>query len=230
MARHAGGVREASARGGEGLQREDVAHLHAVARVLEHERDALVAVDEALHHVMPRQVADRHDYGLLRSATATRVGAAVDRHLVRVDHFLDHAAQLAQIRVHARMLDARVGGVARRSNQRLELRVEGEGEGTVNDVPYDSRPPANRTVYLRAKVQLHHVAIVEATHVVRVWCVMCSDMINGASRRKAHSSLRDRREESPTFGPFSPISERTLSSKSQQRSQKRISGLILFWM
>lgn len=131
---HAARVRVARAGGGEGLDGEDVARLHALGRVLEHQRDALVAVDGALHQVVARQVADRHDYASVSRAAATGVRVAVDRHLVRVDHLLDHAAQLAQVRVHARRLDRRVGGVARGGDQRLELRVEREGERAVDDV------------------------------------------------------------------------------------------------
>lgn len=89
---------------------------------------------EPFTRLWPGQVADRHDYASVSRAAATGVRAAVDRHLVRVDHLLDHAAQLAQVRVHARRLDRRVGGVARGGDQRLELRVEREGERAVDDV------------------------------------------------------------------------------------------------
>ena len=70
----------------------------------------------------------------------------------------------------------------------------------------------------------------EAAHVVGVRRVVRGDVIDGAARGEAHTGLGGSKEERPTFGPFSPISERKLSSNSQHRSQKRISGLILLWM
>ncbi len=75
------------------------------------------------------------------------VHLAAELDLVALHHLLNALADLAQSRVNARELDARVGGLFHRIQQRIEHGIEADGEGAVDDV----------AIHVHAKVDFHHI-------------------------------------------------------------------------
>ena len=131
---------------------------------------------------------DRLRIGLTTSPQAqkpTRIRLSVNRHFVGVQNLLDESAQLSETHVDARLSHSRESSVAGGLQERGELRIEGDGEGGVDDV----------AVHLRSEVQLHHVSVVETARVAGVRRVVRCHVVHGHACGKTHSSLDENEKE-----------------------------------
>lgn len=149
----------------------------------------------------------------------TRVGSAVDLGLEGRDDFLDFAAQFAQTRVDSRTADRLVGRFARGFEERIELRIERDGERAIDDVPCMTRSAQlYRSLPSRSRASPRHGIAGPWSRLGSAYSAPRCD----SERCRWESPFPpkfDAGEEIGTEGPFSPIRRRTLSSRSQQMSQ-----------
>ena len=108
------------------------------------------------------------------------VGLAVELDLVRLHHLLHRGADVAQPDVDAGLPDPGVRRLPDRRQQGVELGVERHGERAVDDAPAD----------VRAKVQLHHVAVLEHRLVARVGRPVRCHVVQRTPRRERDAGVQ----------------------------------------
>ena len=153
----------------EGLDGEHFAFLHLGLVGALDDGDTLAAVDDMLVNVVTVEVPD----------TLDGVHGSVEFDLVALHRLLDGGADVTHADVNARLADTRVGGILDGLQQRIVHRVEGHGEGTVD----------NAAVEVRAKVDLHDVAVVEHHLVAGIRGVVRGAVVDAETAGETHTAL-----------------------------------------
>mmetsp|Transcript_2590 Transcript_2590/g.4296 ORF Transcript_2590/g.4296 Transcript_2590/m.4296 type:complete len:310 (-) Transcript_2590:667-1596(-) len=104
---------------------------------------------------------------------------AVNLYFVRLHYFLDSLTDIAQTNINACGLDTRFGGLPCGFEEWIELWIERHCPCRVND----------SAVNLGSKINFHHALLREPGWVARVGCVVCSDVIQGASSRETNTGV-----------------------------------------
>mmetsp|Transcript_9384 Transcript_9384/g.13915 ORF Transcript_9384/g.13915 Transcript_9384/m.13915 type:complete len:213 (-) Transcript_9384:331-969(-) len=105
---------------------------------------------------------------------------SIQLNLITFHHLLNSLANIAKTHVNSSRLDTSLSRLLHSFQQWIVSRIERNRKCTVND----------STVNLRAKVNLHHIIILQYSIVTRIWSVMGSDVINAAAGGKANAATK----------------------------------------
>mmetsp|Transcript_1403 Transcript_1403/g.2849 ORF Transcript_1403/g.2849 Transcript_1403/m.2849 type:complete len:216 (-) Transcript_1403:431-1078(-) len=99
--------------------------------------------------------------------------------LVGLHHFLNGRTDLPQPCVDPRHANTLIGSRLHRFLERIKRWVERNGKRAVDDSPVD----------VSAKVDFHDIVVVQNGVITLIRCVVCRNMIQGASRWKSYTRL-----------------------------------------
>lgn len=151
----------------EGFNGKSLAFFHFGLIAALDDGHGLAAVDGVVSNGMAVQVADAFHWEHL----------ALDFDLVALHDFLDRCANIAHADVDAGFFDTSVGGGFAGFDEVVVDRIEGEGEGAVDDAAVD----------VHAEVDLHDILVVEDHLVACVGRVMRCAVVDAESGGETHA-------------------------------------------